>query len=195
MSPGDVLEGLDAGTAHYSVSLDAPNSTADDDDPEPLGDSIGADDDSYGLIETTASLSASVAMLPYLERQALVLRLHSDMKQTEIARELDCSQMQVSRLLRRAAARLRQMTDPELEDRCRNRLGPSSRLGLLGPARPAQSPPARGWPTGRTFCAAARACRGRSGSRRRSARWGAGPGTGITSPSHSRIGWATGAEF
>jgi RNA polymerase sigma-B factor len=115
VSPGDVLEGLDAGTAHYSVSLDAPSSTADDDDPESLGDSIGAEDDSYGLIETTVSLSDSVARLPYLERQALVLRLHSDMKQSEIARELDCSQMQVSRLLRRAAARLRQMTDPELE--------------------------------------------------------------------------------
>jgi RNA polymerase sigma-B factor len=116
VSPGDVLEGLDAGTAHYSVSLDAPTSSADDDDAESLGDSIGADDDSYGLIEATASLSASMAMLPYLERRALVLRLQSDMKQTEIARELNCSQMQVSRLLRRAATRLRQMTDPAVED-------------------------------------------------------------------------------
>jgi DNA-directed RNA polymerase specialized sigma24 family protein len=38
------------------------------------------------------------------------------MKQTEIARELDCSQMQVSRLLRRAADRLREITDPTLDD-------------------------------------------------------------------------------
>lgn len=111
----DVLAGLDAGTAHYSVSLDAPVSNADGDEPDALGDSIGHEDDSYALVETTIALSAAVARLPYLERRALALRLDCDMKQTEIARELNCSQMQVSRLLRRAAAKLREMTDPDLQ--------------------------------------------------------------------------------
>ena len=60
------------------------------------------------------ALSAALGRLPHLERQALTLRLERDMKQTEIARELGCSQMQVSRLLRRAAARLHEMTDPDL---------------------------------------------------------------------------------
>ncbi len=111
----DVLVGLDAGNAHYSVSLDAPVPGNDGEEPEALGDSIGRDDDSYGLVEASASLSVAVARLPYLERRALALRLDRDMKQTEIARELGCSQMQVSRLLRRAANRLRAMTDPELD--------------------------------------------------------------------------------
>jgi RNA polymerase sigma-B factor len=112
----DVLVGLDAGTAHYSVSLDAPLSGADDDDqPDTLGDSLGAEDESYGLVETTSSLSAALGRLPHLERRALLLRLEHDMKQTEIARELKCSQMQVSRLLRRAASRLHDMTDPALQ--------------------------------------------------------------------------------
>jgi RNA polymerase sigma-B factor len=115
VTPEDVLAGLDAGTAHYSISLDAPVSNSDGEEPDALGDSIGHEDDSYGLVETTVSLSAAVARLPYLERRALALRLDHDMKQTEIARELDCSQMQVSRLLRRAAYRLREMTDPELD--------------------------------------------------------------------------------
>jgi RNA polymerase sigma-B factor len=115
--PEDVLEGLDAATAHYSVSLDAPVSNPDSEEPDALGDSIGRADDAYDLVETIASLSAAVSQLPYLERRALALRLHSDMKQTEIARELNCSQMQVSRLLRRAAAKLRTMTDPELGGR------------------------------------------------------------------------------
>lgn len=113
VSPADVLEGLDAGTAHYSVSLDAPMAGGDD-EPDTLGDSLGHSDERYALVETTVSLSAAVARLPYLERRALALRLEGDMKQTEIARRLGCSQMQVSRLLRRAASKLEEMTNPEL---------------------------------------------------------------------------------
>jgi RNA polymerase sigma-B factor len=116
LSPEDVLTGLDAGTAHYSVSLDAPLTVGDDEEqPDSLGDSLGDVDDSYGLVETSMSLSVALGQLPHLERQALTLRLERDMKQTEIARELGCSQMQVSRLLRRAASRLHDMTDPELD--------------------------------------------------------------------------------
>jgi RNA polymerase sigma-B factor len=112
----DVLVGLDAGTAHYSVSLDAPLSAGDDEEqPDTLGDSLGDVDESYGLVEATNSLAAALGRLPHLERQALTLRLERDLKQTEIAHELGCSQMQVSRLLRRAAARLRDMTDPNLD--------------------------------------------------------------------------------
>jgi RNA polymerase sigma-B factor len=111
----DVLSGLDAGTAHYSVSLDAPASGADEEEPDTLGESLGSDDDRYGLVETTIALSAALGRLPFLERRALELRLQRDMKQTEIADELGCSQMQVSRLLRRAAAKLREMTDPDLK--------------------------------------------------------------------------------
>lgn len=115
VSADDVLAGLDAGTAHYSVSLDAPV-TSGDEEPDTLGDSIGREDERYGLVETTVSLSAAVARLPYLERRALALRLHGDMKQTEIARRLGCSQMQVSRLLRRAAAKVAEMTNPQLAE-------------------------------------------------------------------------------
>jgi RNA polymerase sigma-B factor len=115
LSREDVLIGLDAGSAHYSVSLDAPLSVSEgDEQPDTLSDSIGDVDESYGLVEASMSLSAAMGCLPFLERQALTLRLEHDMKQTEIARELDCSQMQVSRLLRRAADRLREMTDPDL---------------------------------------------------------------------------------
>jgi RNA polymerase sigma-B factor len=114
LSPEDVLTGLEAGTAHYSVSLDAPSPGGDGDEPESLGDSIGEADQRYRLVETTVSLSAAAHQLPYLERRALALRLQHDMKQAEIARQLGCSQMQVSRLLRRAASRLRDLTDPQL---------------------------------------------------------------------------------
>ena len=114
ISAEDVLTGMDAATAHYSVSLDAPLAGSDGDEPDTLGDSMGRPDDRYGLVDMTTSIAAAVGRLPYLERRALTLRLEGDMKQTDIAHELGCSQMQVSRLLRRAAAKLQEMTDPDL---------------------------------------------------------------------------------
>lgn len=112
ISHEDVVAGLDAGTAHYSVSLDAPISNADGEEPDSLGERIGGVDQRYGVIETSLALQAAIARLPYLERQALSLRLQRNLKQTQIAQELGCSQMQVSRLLRRAAIKLRELTDP-----------------------------------------------------------------------------------
>ena len=115
LSTEDVLVGLDAGRAHYSVSLDAPVLNADDEsEPETLGSTIGVEDDHFGLVETSTSVAAALRRLPYIEREALRLRLNEDLKQTEIADRLGCSQMQVSRLLRRAASRVREMTEPEL---------------------------------------------------------------------------------
>jgi RNA polymerase sigma-B factor len=116
LDPEEVLAGLEAATAHYSVSLDAPVASADSEQLETLGDHIGAVDDRYRLIETAAGFSAAAKHLPYLERQALTLRLAHNLKQSEIAHELGCSQMQVSRLLRRAGARLRALTDPSVEN-------------------------------------------------------------------------------
>jgi RNA polymerase sigma-B factor len=113
----EVLRGLDAGTAHYATSLDAPVGGADGDDPESIGDRLGTDDERYGLLETRLALAAATARLPYLERRALSLRVESGYKQTEIADLLGCSQMQVSRLLRRAATNLRELTDPQLNHR------------------------------------------------------------------------------
>lgn len=102
----EVLEGLESAQAHYSDSLDAPIA---DGVPEPttLGDTLGTVDDGYALFETASSLSGGIRQLPYLERTALTLRMQGDLKQSEIARAMGCSQMQVSRLLRRAGDRLR----------------------------------------------------------------------------------------
>jgi RNA polymerase sigma-B factor len=110
VSTEEIVAGLDAGTGHYAVSLDAPLATADVDGPDCLIDTMGREDDGYALTEATASLASAIAQLPYCERRALALRLERGLRQTEIAAELGCSQMQVSRLLRRAAERLREMT-------------------------------------------------------------------------------------
>jgi RNA polymerase sigma-B factor len=111
LSTEDVLTGLEAGSAHYSVSLDAPVVVSgQDSEPEPLSSTIGSPDERIALIETRLSVTAAMTRLPHLEREALRLRLGEDLKQTEIADRLGCSQMQVSRLLRRAAASVRELT-------------------------------------------------------------------------------------
>ena len=101
----EVLEGLESAQAHYSDSLDAPIAEGMA-EPTTLGETLGRIDDGYALVETASSLSGGINELPYLERTALTLRMQGDLKQSEIAKQMGCSQMQVSRLLRRAADRV-----------------------------------------------------------------------------------------
>ena len=63
--------------------------------------------------QSPASLAVSSDVLALRRRQALTMRLRDNLKQTEIAEQLNCSQMQVSRLLRRASTRLHELTDPD----------------------------------------------------------------------------------
>jgi RNA polymerase sigma-B factor len=77
-------------------------------------DTLGGNDDGFGLVDARLSFSDAITRLPFHQRRVLSLRLGHDMRQSDIAREIGCSQMQVSRLLRRAAANLRELTDPTL---------------------------------------------------------------------------------
>jgi RNA polymerase sigma-B factor len=106
LSMEDVLDGLVVSGAHFSSSLDAPVAHANDGEGDTTLDRIGGEDDCYALRETVADLSAGLRTLPHLERTALVLRFSLDLTQSEVAERMGCSQMQVSRLLARAAHRL-----------------------------------------------------------------------------------------
>jgi RNA polymerase sigma-B factor len=112
----DVLVGLDAATAHFSLSLDAPAAGSEAPEPRALGDDLGNADDGFDLVDTKLSVAVAISHLPHRERNALRLRLEEDLKQSEIAERMGCSQMQISRLLRQAAARVRELTDPSLGD-------------------------------------------------------------------------------
>lgn len=108
----DVLLGLEAGSAHFSTSLDAPATRTESEDPQPLGDLFGSDDDRYALVDTKLSLADAIPRLPYQQRTALHLRIERGLIQSEIAREMGCSQMQVSRLLRSASTRVHDLINP-----------------------------------------------------------------------------------
>jgi RNA polymerase sigma-B factor len=63
--------------------------------------------------EDLLTLPGLVAELPELEREVIVLRFFQDLDQYEIAARVGFSQMHVSRLQRRALARMRsQLIEP-----------------------------------------------------------------------------------
>jgi RNA polymerase sigma-B factor len=106
----EVLEALRAAGAHRAASLDAPRTGGGEDDAEiALGDTLGGEDERLATAEQRADLEALVGRLGAHERAALRLRFEHDLTQAEIAAALCVSQMQVSRLLRRALERLRRL--------------------------------------------------------------------------------------
>jgi RNA polymerase sigma-B factor len=110
MSQEEVLDGLQVADAFDAVSLDAPIGSEDDDASSRL-DVLGRDDGELDRVDQQATLFAAARHLPKREREILFLRFSEDLTQSEIASRLGVSQMQVSRLLRRALERLRELSD------------------------------------------------------------------------------------
>jgi len=109
LSDEEVLDGLQTAEAYDAVSLDAPPSSDADDGASRL-ETIGEEDEHLELVDVVATIFAAARHLPERERQVLYLRFGEDLPQTEIARRIGVSQMQVSRLLRRSLSRLRELT-------------------------------------------------------------------------------------
>jgi RNA polymerase sigma-B factor len=107
-----VLEALETGSAHHWVSLDAPGDDGED-ERGTLGETLGEEDRRLATLEDTMSVVAAAQALPMRERHVLVLRFVEDKTQTEIAEEMGISQMQVSRILRRAVETLREVAGVE----------------------------------------------------------------------------------
>ena len=106
----EVIDALQAIRAYETISLDAPRGGGDE-DVVPYGDTLGKDDERYELVELDATVSAALAHLPSRDRVVLQLRFVEDLTQAEIAERVGISQMQVSRLLRRALEQLRALTE------------------------------------------------------------------------------------
>jgi RNA polymerase sigma-B factor len=108
----DVLDALETAAAHHAASLDAPREDHDDESGF-LVDVLGEVDSRYELIEEATTISVAARELTPRERRVLALRFAGDMTQTQIAQEIGVSQMQVSRILRRALTQLRELTEVE----------------------------------------------------------------------------------
>lgn len=106
----DVLDALETSRAHHAASLDTPY---DDGEGESgtMVESFGELDPSLQSAEDRVTIRAAARQLPAREREVLTLRFVDDMTQTQIAERIGVSQMQVSRILRRAISRLSEITD------------------------------------------------------------------------------------
>jgi len=103
----EVLEILEAQHNRRPLSLDAPPS-GEDPDESSGAEWVGRPDGNFDLVEDRVAVQAALPSLGEREREVLRLRFVEELPQTEIALRIGCSQMHISRLLRRALDRLRE---------------------------------------------------------------------------------------
>jgi RNA polymerase sigma-B factor len=108
-----VLDALQAIQAYESLSLDAPRPGAEEEGLA-YGETMGAEDERYELVELDATVVSALRHIPARERAMLHMRFVSEMTQTQIAAQVGLSQMQISRLLRRSLDQLRALTRDDL---------------------------------------------------------------------------------
>jgi RNA polymerase sigma-B factor len=106
----EVIEGLEVRMAYDAAPLDAH--VLGEDESGWLA-RLGTEDNSFEMVELGAMLERTLRALPERERMLLHLRFSEDLSQSEIARRVGVSQMHVSRLLRRAVARLQTVVAAE----------------------------------------------------------------------------------
>lgn len=103
LDPDEVSEALQADEARRTLSLDLPRAR-DERESTPLVETVGRTEPGYDTVE--AQLAAEEADLDDRERRVLWLRFEHGLSQHEIGRRLGVSQMQVSRIMRRALRKL-----------------------------------------------------------------------------------------
>jgi RNA polymerase sigma-B factor len=102
-----ISEALHARAVQATTSLDQPaGGCGAEDGDATLGELVGCEDAGFELAERQADVAPLLRALPRREREVLFMRFARDMTQSEIAQRIGCSQMQVSRILRRTIARL-----------------------------------------------------------------------------------------
>jgi RNA polymerase sigma-B factor len=100
-----VIEGIAAGSAYATASLDAPAVI------EGQTTELGTDDPGYGYVADSSVVAELISGLPEREQEIVRLRFYEELTQGEIADRMGMSQMHVSRLLRRSFEQMRRQLD------------------------------------------------------------------------------------
>ncbi|MFD9002543.1 RNA polymerase sigma factor SigF [Streptomyces sp. NPDC059582] len=109
LSEAEVVEAQIASNGYNSTSLDAALTGDGGEHGEAvLADFIGVEEEGLRLVEDFQSLAPLMAGLGERDRRILHLRFVEEATQAEIGERLGCSQMHVSRLIKRIITRLRE---------------------------------------------------------------------------------------
>jgi RNA polymerase sigma-B factor len=107
----DVVLALEVVGAYFPASLDAPSA-----DGTTTAQALSASERGFELVDDRVALSPLVKRLPPRQQLILHLRFNEEMTQLQIGRVVGLGQMQVSRLLARSLASLREwMQTSQLE--------------------------------------------------------------------------------
>jgi RNA polymerase sigma-B factor len=104
-SPQEIREALATDDAMRPLSIDAPVQAVDDDTL--LAATLGDCDVAYNHVDDVETLGPLLAELPEREQRVITMRFVGNLSQSQIAHQIGCSQMHVSRILRAALGRLR----------------------------------------------------------------------------------------
>ncbi|MFE9674406.1 RNA polymerase sigma factor SigF [Streptomyces sp. NPDC006259] len=107
LTEDEVIEGLVAANGYVAGSLDVPGSAEDSADGPTYADTLGDVDPALDLFEDLHALGPMLQKLDERERTIIEMRFGQEMTQAEIGRELNLSQMHISRLLTRTLGKLR----------------------------------------------------------------------------------------
>ncbi|WP_234391017.1 RNA polymerase sigma factor SigF [Nocardia suismassiliense] len=111
----DLLEATQAMLAANAYTSDSLDTSAYDNDDEyapSVANTLGTEDSGYRITEEALTLAPLLDELPPRERLVLHLRFFGDQTQAQIAERLGVSQMQVSRIISRTLAQLRERALP-----------------------------------------------------------------------------------
>lgn len=103
----EVLEAFEAGKMFNSQSLDVKFDSVNDDSETTLLDIVGYDDKHFIKIENNDFINKSLNKLNELEKSIITYRYFENKTQSEIAKELNISQMTVSRIEKKTLEKLR----------------------------------------------------------------------------------------
>ena len=108
VEPAELERALEAASGFTALSIDHRPG----DDAPSLEQQLPAEDDGIGHVEDRVALRSAIRSLTARERYVVSLRFDEDLTQSQIAQRLGVSQMQVSRILTKLLAHLREELEP-----------------------------------------------------------------------------------
>ncbi|MDH4619566.1 RNA polymerase sigma factor SigB [Brevibacillus sp. AY1] len=108
VSEEDILETLEMGRSYHALSMDSELEADSDGNTISLFDLVGENEEGYNRVDEHLTIDHALYVLEPREREIIQLTFYQNLSQKQAGDLLGMSQMHVSRLQRRALAKLRE---------------------------------------------------------------------------------------